>query len=61
MAIYRAQFSWPLPADRNSLARFAEALSESAGYPCGATVVRDTSGEVAALLSFPRLVKGNFI
>jgi hypothetical protein len=36
-------------------------LSRSAGYPCGATSVRQGTGVVSAILSFPRVAKNNFI
>jgi len=61
MGIYRAHFRWPLPPLPSTLARYAEVLSRSAGYPCSANIVRESSGSVAAMLSFPRLAKNNFI
>lgn len=61
MAIYRAQFHWPLPPHRASVERYAEVLSQSAGYPCKMDLLREAEGRITATMSFPRLIKGNFI
>ena len=61
MAMYRAHFRWPLPPLPSTVARYAEVLSRSAGYPCSANVVRESSGSVAAMLSFPRIAKNNYV
>ena len=61
MAIYRAQFRWSLPPTPSTATDFAAALSVSAGYPCGAHVLRHSEAELVAALSLPRIAKNNTI
>lgn len=61
MAIYRAHFRWPLVPQSDTVARYAEVLARSAGYPCSASIVREKSGGVSAILSFPPVSKNNFL
>ena len=61
MAIYRAQFRWTLPVESATVARFAEVFSNSAGYPCRVTILREASSSVVATLSLPRITPNNSI
>jgi len=61
MAIYRAQFRWTLPLESATAARFAEVLSNSAGYPCHLTIQREAASSVVATLSLPRIARNNSI
>ena len=43
------------------MARFAEVLSNAAGYPCRVTILREASSRVVATLSLPRIARSNAI